>query len=111
MRIHHVAFRTIDLPRLESFYVGLGLSIRKRSAQSVWFVAGDTILMIEQAEEREPAIAKDSMEMIAFTIEPHEVDVFRQKLRALNVPIESETAFTLYFRDPDGRRLGLSHFR
>lgn len=103
MRVHHVAFRTRDLGRLETFYVGtLGLVVSKRSEdRSVWLDAGGTILMLERMEPNEPDVPQGSREMIAFAIAPDDP-------RVATLPIEDRTSFTVYVRDPDGRRIGLS---
>lgn len=105
MRVHHVAFRTRDLGRLEAFYVGtLGLVVSRRAGdRSVWLDAGGTIVMLERKEANEPDIPEGSREMIAFAIAPDDPRVAR-------LPIEDRTAFTVYLRDPDGRRVGLSSY-
>ena len=112
MRVHHLAFRTRDLTRLERFYTdALGLSIARRDGErSVWLRAGGTTLMLEQAEDGEPEIARDSRELVAFGIEAPDVERWRRVLEANGIAIEGETAYTLYVRDPDGRRIGLSHY-
>ena len=90
MRVHHLAFRTRDLARLERFYTDLlGLHVARRDEErSVWLRAGGTLLMLEQAD----------------------ADRWRRALAAAGVLIEDETGFTFYFRDPDGRRVALSHY-
>ncbi|MGO8998465.1 MAG: VOC family protein [Polyangiaceae bacterium] len=112
MRVHHLAFRTRDLTRLERFYTdALGLSIARRDGErSVWLRAAGTILMLEQADEGEPEVTSGTKELVAFGIEAPDVARWRRVLEANGIPIEAETAYTLYFRDPDGRRIGLSHF-
>jgi glyoxylase I family protein len=112
MRVHHLAFRTRDLTRLERFYTDvLGLSIARRDGErSVWLRAGGTVLMLELGEEGEPEIHRESKELVAFGIEAPDVPRWRRVLETNGVPVEAETAYTLYFRDPDGRRIGLSHF-
>ncbi len=112
MRIHHVALRTGDLPRLEAFYAGvLGLAVTRRDgARSVWLAAGDAVVMLERAEPGEPGVAAGGMEMVAFAIPSAERAQYTQRLADAGISVESETAFTLYVRDPDGRRVGLSHY-
>jgi hypothetical protein len=66
--------------------------------------------MLEQAEDGEPEILQASKELVAFGIEAPDVERWRRVLDANGIPVEGETAFTLYFRDPDGRRIGLSHY-
>jgi catechol 2,3-dioxygenase-like lactoylglutathione lyase family enzyme len=111
MRVHHLAFRTRDLPRLEAFYTGvLGFRVRSRQHDySVWLDAGGAMLMLERAEPGEPDIPRGSSELVAFAVEKGELARHLAKLAAAGVGIEAETAFTIYFRDPDGRRVALSH--
>ncbi len=112
MRIHHVAMRTRDLARLERFYVDvLGLPVtRRQEERSVWLDAAGTILMLERAEEGEPSPPVGSMELVAFGVAPEEHAFYTDRLARAGVAIEARTASTLYFRDPDGRRVGLSAF-
>jgi len=112
MRVHHIALRTPDLVRLEAFYVEvLGLVVKRRNAErSVWLAAGDTILMLECAEANEPKIPEGSQEFFAFAITREQKITFEEKLAAAGITLEHETEATIYFRDPDGRRIGLSHF-
>ncbi len=111
MNLHHLALRTGDLPRLVRFYGELlGLpAVADHSPRSVWLRAGPTILMLERAEPGEPPPPAGLMELVAFAIAPAERAPLRARLQQAGVPVEAETGFTLYFRDPDGRRVGLSH--
>jgi glyoxylase I family protein len=112
MRIHHVALRTRDVQRLEAFYAGLlGLARWRGSPErAVWLDAGGTILMIERASVSEPDIEQGTRELIAFAVAPSDRARLVALLLASGVAIEDTTPFTLYFRDPDGRRVGLSHY-
>jgi len=112
MRVHHFAMRTRDLARLERFYAGLlGLAVIRRDGErSVWLDAGGAIVMLEVAGASEPEVPSGTLELLAFTIAEPERERWRAKLTASGVPIEAETTFTLYFRDPDGRRVAVSHF-
>ena len=112
MRLHHIAFRTGDVARLAHFY-GAVLGLAERQAprpEVVWFDAAGVIVMIEPATPTEPGPSAGTMDLIAFTITASDVTRFRNTLALYNVPIEHETAYTIYVRDPDGRRIGLSHF-
>jgi catechol 2,3-dioxygenase-like lactoylglutathione lyase family enzyme len=107
VRIHHVAMRTRDVARLERFYVDvLGLSVMRRddARGSVWLDADGAVLMIERAEATEPGVATGTKELIAFGVEDKEA--WRPRLAL----VEAETKHTLYFRDPDGRRLAVSDY-
>ncbi len=112
MRIHHVAFRTDDVARLEQFYGGvLGLAVSSRQGKtSVWLEAGPTILMLEERKPTEPAIQAGTMEIVTFAIDPRKGAFYIHRLAEAGVTIEDRTAFTLYIRDPDGRRIGLSAY-
>lgn len=111
MRVHHIALRTHGLERLERFYAGpLGLSVLRRDGArgSVWLDAGGAILMLEGADSTEPAIPPGTKELVAFAVDDKEA--WRRRLEAAGVVVEDETAYTLYFRDPDGRRVAVSTF-
>jgi glyoxylase I family protein len=111
MRVHHLAFRTSDLARLERFYVdALGLALVRRQERSVWLDAAGTILMLELADASEAPHPAASQELVAFAIEPDTCALYTHRLAAASVAIEASTDFTLYFRDPDGRRIGLSSY-
>ena len=112
MRIHHVALRTVDLERLERFYAGvLGLRVVRRdyARGSVWLALGlgpdaaAAVLMLERAAPGEPPIPWGSKELVAFAVD----DLGPWRAR---VAVEAETAHTLYFRDPDGRRVAVSTY-
>ena len=106
MRIHHVALRTRDLGRLERFYAAvLGLRVVRRddARGSVWLDAGGTMLMLERADGSEPSVPAGTMDLVAFAVEDKET--WRTR-----VAVEAETEHTLYFRDPDGRRVAVSSY-
>jgi len=112
MRVHHVALRTRDLARLERFYIDvLGFAVTTRQAdRSVWLAAEDAIVMLEKAGDAEPRIPEGSMEFLAFTIETEAKSELLERFHEAGVVIEHATDFTIYVRDPDGRRVGVSDF-
>jgi glyoxylase I family protein len=112
VRIHHVAFRTTDLARLERFYVEvLGFTVLRRQAdRSTWLDAGGSIVMLELQDDGEPPIDAAAKELLCFAIEAREQARFVATLASAGVAIEARTSFTLYLRDPDGRRIGLSSY-
>lgn len=112
VRLHHLALRTSDLGALERFYTGvLGLTVLRRDeGRSVWLDAAGAIVMLEARERDEPSVDPTSMDLTCFGIAPEAHLGFIERLRAAGVRIEERTAYTLYFRDPDGRRVGLSSF-
>jgi glyoxylase I family protein len=111
LRIHHLALRAPDTTVTEGFYVGvLGMRVVRRDEArgSVWLDAGGAVVMIERAGDAEPSVPAASMELVAFAID--DLPSWRRKLAEAGVVIEAETAHTLYVRDPDGRRVGLSTY-
>ena len=82
MRVHHLAFRTRDLERLEAFYATLlGLPVARRSERSVWLDAEGTLVMLELAGDDEPDVPRGSMEIAVFEVAPEE----REEITALTV--------------------------
>ncbi len=114
VRIHHVAMRTADVARLERFYAGvLGLPVVKRDAArgSVWLRAEGTVLMLEPLGRGDAPLPAGSMELVAFADDGRAgIDVWRDRLAGAGVALEAATEHTLYFRDPDGRRVAVSDY-
>ena len=110
--LHHLALRTPDVAGLARFYQEwLGCSLREaRSADSIWLrLAGGGVLMIERRTAGEPEVPPGSLDLLAFAVTDAERAAMRQRLTAAG-RLEGETAHTLYFRDPDGRRVGVSSY-
>jgi catechol 2,3-dioxygenase-like lactoylglutathione lyase family enzyme len=104
--------RTEHLDRLERFYVDvLGLSLVRRddARGSVWLDAAGAMVMLERAGPDEPRPPPRSRELVAFAVDDKES--WRARLTMAGVAIEDETPHTLYFRDPDARRVAVSTFR
>jgi catechol 2,3-dioxygenase-like lactoylglutathione lyase family enzyme len=111
LRIHHVALRTRSPGAVEVFYVSvLGLRVLRRddARGSVWLDASGVVVMIERAGDDEPSIPENTRELVAFAVD--DLPSWRRRLAEAAVAIEGETLHTLYFRDPDGRRVGLSTY-
>jgi glyoxylase I family protein len=115
LRVHHLALRSRDPARVERFYVDvLGLAVVRRddARGSVWLAAGPVVLMIERAGDGEPAPEATSQELRAFAVDRvgdrPTLDAWRAHLGRAGVAVEAETPFTLYFRDPEARRLAVS---
>jgi catechol 2,3-dioxygenase-like lactoylglutathione lyase family enzyme len=124
MRIHHLALRTADLSRLKAFYADvLGLRVVAReeaapSSGSVWLAAGGAVLMLERAADGEASVTPGTMDLLAFTSDDERAcagsadrdarETWRARLENAGVRVEGESAHTLYFRDPDGRRIAFS---
>lgn len=108
--IHHLALRTHDVERLVAFYrEWFELEVaRDRRPRSVWLALGSSaVLMIERAEPSEPSLDPASLELHAFAISEAARVIMRERLQRAQL-LEAETQYTLYFRDPDGRRVAAS---
>ena len=110
--IHHIALRTRDVAALTLFYRSLFAltAVREQPEYSVWLSLETAVLMIEQRAEGEPDVARGSMDLIAFAVTREGRERVRETLREMGVSVEGETAYTTYFRDPDGRRVGVSTY-
>jgi catechol 2,3-dioxygenase-like lactoylglutathione lyase family enzyme len=120
---HHLAIQCADLDRCEAFYRGvLGLPVLRRwprpggGDRSVWLAVGDAgegFLALERAEERPaPRPWRDGapgLHLLALRIAPGERRAWEDRLEAAGVPVVHRTRWTIYFHDPEGNRIGLSH--
>ena len=117
--VHHLAVKVRDLDRAEAFYAGvLQLTITRRHddergrPRSIWFgLGGTTFLAVERAERGEPVRFDDApgWHCIALAIPLEEREAWRARLAEKGFPVEHETAYTLYVRDPEGAVVALSH--
>jgi glyoxylase I family protein len=111
--IHHVALRVADPERSLAFYAGLlGLAEVRRfeeggAVRSVWLKAGEGVIMLER-RLRGSGPSAGSGHLLAFSVP--DLPAWEQRLRAAGVEVEERTDHTLYLRDPDGHRVGLSAF-
>jgi glyoxylase I family protein len=115
MRIHHVALRVSDCERAAEFYSRvLGLAERRRllaedgALRAIWLEADGVLLMLERAL-RGGVNDTGSGHLLAFAVE--DLGEWESRLAAAHVAVEDRTAHTLYVRDPDGHRVGLSSYR
>lgn len=122
---HHLAIQVRDLPAAEKFYVEvLGLPVVRRwpredggpGERSLWLSvgAGEEFLALE-ACEAEPARTPfrdphGGLHLLALRIEARERGAWERRLEELTIPVVHRTRWTLYLRDPEGNRIGLSHF-
>ena len=114
---HHVAIQARDVTRVAAFYRDvLGLAETARhlredgSLRSIWVGVGggDGFLAIEAAASLEPA-GTLGYSMVALRIEPGDRDGLEATLARHRVPIERQSGWTVYVRDPEGNLVGLSH--
>jgi catechol 2,3-dioxygenase-like lactoylglutathione lyase family enzyme len=121
LAIHHVAIQCADLGRCERFYREvLGLPLLRRwpreegGDRSVWLsTGGEGFLALERAEE-EPAPrpwrdGRPGLHLLALRIAPEERGAWEDRLAASGVLVVHRTRWTIYFHDPEGNRIGLTH--
>lgn len=117
--IHHLAVVVRDLARAEAFYGGvLGLPVIRRwedaagAPRAIWVeLGGGAFLAIERAgAENRRDDADPGWHCVCLAIARDEREAWRGKLAASGHPVERESDYTLYLRDPEGNLLGLSHW-
>ncbi len=122
--VHHVAIGVRDLPAVEAFYRSvLRLPVQRRWSRadggpgdrSVWLeLGGGAFLALERAETppaaRPGGPAAEGYLMAVLAIARDQRAEWEAWLAATGVAIVRRTAYTLYVDDPEGNRVGLSHW-
>lgn len=125
--IHHFAIQVRDLVAAERFYCDvLGLTVIRRwpapggGERSVWVATGApsaTFIALEAVASDGPIAAEDPQRasrpghhLLALGIGRAERATWEARLAAAGVAVTHRTAFTIYFCDSEGNRLGLSHY-
>jgi glyoxylase I family protein len=120
---HHVAIQARDVERVTAFYRDLlGFPELKRhqredgTLRSIWVgVPGGAFLAIEAVEGTPPLQdapfrhPEPGLLMLVFRIPREARGGVVETLAREGVRLEHETRWTLYVRDPEGNRVGLSH--
>ncbi len=123
LAFHHVAIQCADLARCERFYREvLGLPVLRRwprdggGDRSVWLAVeggGEGFLALERADEGPAPRAwrdgKAGLHLVALRISASERGRWEERLQAAGVAVVHRTRWTLYFHDPEGNRIGLTH--
>lgn len=126
LALHHVAVQCADLDRCERFYREvLGLPVLRRwpreegGDRSVWLSVGegsDTgFIALERAdaalapERRAWRDGKPGLHLLALRIAPSERRAWEDRLDGAGVLVVHRTRWTIYFHDPEGNRIGLTH--
>ncbi len=126
LAFHHLAVQCRDLETCERFYREvLGLPVLRRwplegeaRDRSVWLAVGGTeeagFLALERVEgppERRPwRDGRPGLHLIALQIAPGDRAGWEQRLAAAGVEVVHRTRWTIYFLDPEGNRVGLTHY-
>ncbi len=135
--LHHVAIQSKQREKLVQFYGDvLGLPKIREQPHSVWFDVGGIILMIEDCPVLEAPTTLDEAaigtapsqpksasvhsqrwktdrvgyHLCALRISADDKPAWRTHLQHAGVVIDMESQYTLYIFDPDGNRVGLSHY-
>ncbi len=118
---HHLAIQARDVEKTTAFYrdvLGLPEQVRHLapdgSLRSVWLsVPGGGFLAVETCEGEPPGdhfrTPRAGLHLFALRIERGDREAVEAALKERGVPVLFRTPFTLYVRDPEGNRVGLSH--
>ncbi len=121
MLIHHLAVQVRDLEKVVRWYRELlELPLLREwhdeggAVRSTWLrLSGEAFLALERwapsGAEPDEGVGRPGYHLIAFRIAPADRELWEQRLRERSVPVEHRTRWTIYFRDPEGNRIGLSH--
>src|SRR5262249_8870433 len=108
------ALRVADLEKARAFYSDLlGLEVIRRleddrGLRAIWLRAGEALFMLER-ELRGRGETTGSAHLLALAVD--DLARWEGKLLAAGVAIDDRTETTLYFRDPDGHRVGVSAYK
>lgn len=118
--LHHLAITVADLALAERFYAGvLGLPVERRWAdaagdpRSIWLgLGGGAFLAVERYHGDADARTGDrpGWHCVALGIDPGARASWRSRLAEAGSPVERESDFTLYVRDPEQNLVALSHY-
>lgn len=119
--MHHLAIRVLDLPRAEAFYTGLlGLTVVRRwpalegsGERSLWLDLGHgSFLALEKTNQTGIEKAEDAsgIHLLAFRIAAADRALLQSRLNEAGFSTYHQTEYTIYVHDPEGNRIGLSHW-
>jgi glyoxylase I family protein len=119
--LHHVALRCSDLEKSVEFYLGaLGLEVLRRwpgeagSERSVWLSTGQGFLALERASGPGAAgglgDAPAGWQVVALEIARSDRAAWEERLARAGVDVVRRSPFSLFFQDPEGNRVALSHW-
>jgi glyoxylase I family protein len=122
VHLHHLAIQVRDLESMVRWYCDmLELPVLREwhddagALRSVWLqLSGDAFLALERCRpshhsEGEQVDGQPGYHLAALRITPSERLHWEERLGERGVKVEHRTLWTIYFRDPEGNRIGLSH--
>ena len=116
-RLHHVALGAREVEEVAAFYRDLlGLrEVRRNDAadgrlRSIWLDLGGALLMVERTARppRHVVGVGAGPFLVSLAVTEAELSDLEGVLAGAGFPVESRTAHTIYVRDPEGNRVGLS---
>ncbi len=120
LSLHHLAITVVDLARAERFYAGvLGLPVERRWAdaagapRSIWLGLGaGAFLAVERfgGDAGARVVDRPGWHCVALGIDASARASWRGRLAEAGFPVERESDFTLYVRDPEQNLVALSHY-
>jgi glyoxylase I family protein len=119
--LHHVALRCVELEKCVDFYRGvLGLEVLRRwpgeggVERSVWLSTGPGFLALERASEPAASGAFEDTpagwQVVALRIPRADRAQWEERLGRSGVTLARRTPFSIFFQDPEGNRVALSHW-
>ena len=119
--LHHVALRCSNLEESVEFYAGaLGLEVLRRwpgeggSERSVWLSTGLGFLALERASSPGMAGAfgdtPAGWQVVALGIARSDRAAWEERLALAGVDVVRRSPFSLFFLDPEGNHVALSHW-
>jgi catechol 2,3-dioxygenase-like lactoylglutathione lyase family enzyme len=125
--LHHLAIQVRDLAAAERFYCDtLGLRVVRRwpaadgaSERAIWVDTGDgafLALEVTTAALRTPDGGPAAppylagLHLVALRIDAGDRRAWQDRFAQAGVAVYHQTVFTIYVRDPEGNRIGLSHY-
>lgn len=118
--LHHIALGTSRVEVLAEFYEhGIGLERLKvhyekdgHEIRSIWLRSASVVLMVERTDSSPALPASPLIPGWSTLVFGGDFDAsYKERIRSLGGRDDGQTDYTLYFRDPDGNRFGLSHYR
>ena len=125
--VHHLAIQVRDLVASERFYCGtLGLPVVRRwpaaggaGERSIWVDTGDGAFLALEVTTAAPRTPDgdagappypSGLHLVALRIDAGDREAWKERFTRTGVAVYHQTAFTIYVRDPEGNRIGLSHY-
>ena len=115
--LHHLALGCLNLEPMVSFYERhtplcfLQNNYEKNGdLRSTWLTHEGFILMLELTSEKRQKVVGTGAGLFLIAFKLTNETQLREQLAQAKIEVESETASSIYLRDPEGHRLAFSKF-